>query len=112
MGGEGVSVEVEVVEARVAQGAQGVEEVGDRGLAEAIGLGRGLAVAPVADGPDGPRRRLDPALETAWLQIAATWPGRRGRTFVRFRAIVPVAGDFHPLGYLPWIAVGRVWGAR
>lgn len=58
----------------------------------------------------GEGRDLEPALDDAWGEIAATWPLRRGGFFLRFRAIVPVASEFHVLGYLPWVAVGRSWG--
>ncbi|MBX2799743.1 MAG: hypothetical protein KTR31_18840 [Myxococcales bacterium] len=74
--------------------------------------GAGVALVPVQATPDGPQRQLDPALETVWAEIAATWPGEGGRTVVRLRLIVPVAGDFHPLGYVPWLTIGRIWGVR
>jgi hypothetical protein len=56
------------------------------------------------------QRVLRPALDSAWGEVAASWPRPKGAFFVRLRAIVPVATEFHVLGYLPWVAVGRTWG--
>jgi hypothetical protein len=58
------------------------------------------------------RRALRPALDSVWAEVAASWPRDNGAFYVRLRAIVPVATEFHVLGYLPWVAVGRTWSAR
>ncbi len=75
-------------------------------------LGSGIRLLRSEETPDGARRRASPAIETVWGELAATWPSERGRTFVRVRAIVPVAGGVHPLGFFPWIGIGRTWGVR
>jgi len=75
-------------------------------------LASGLRLVRSEPTPDGARRRASPAVETVWGELAATWPGEGGRTFVRVRAIVPVAGGVHPLGFVPWVAIGRTWGVR
>jgi hypothetical protein len=58
------------------------------------------------------RRVLRPALDSVWAEVAASWPRPNGAFYVRLRAIVPVATEFHVLGYLPWVAVGRTWSVR
>ena len=86
------------------------------GSGVALGYGAGVEVGVVrivaGTGNDPARRVLRPAVDNAWAQIAASWPRRRGRFFVRVRAIVPVATEFHLLGYLPHVAFGRSWGIR
>jgi hypothetical protein len=74
--------------------------------------GAEVGVVRVAQGPDHVVRRVDPALDIAWAEVAARWPRDNGDLYVRFRAIVPVAAEFHVLGYLPWVAVGRTWSTR
>jgi hypothetical protein len=62
---------------------------------------------------DGRAARIgQPRFDTLWAELAASWPREHGAFFVRVRAILPVQAEFHVLGYLPWIAVGRSWRVR
>jgi hypothetical protein len=83
-----------------------------RGMVVGWSGGFELGVIRTVRGPAGSRRAIDPALDTVWGEVAATWPREQGAVFVRFRAIVPVARQFHVLGYLPHVAVGRSWSVR
>lgn len=43
------------------------------------------------------------------IEIASEWGGDGGTTYLRFRAVVPIAADFHVIGFLPGVVVGRSW---
>ena len=72
--------------------------------------GAAVGIVRLEQGPDTVVRRVRPAVDDVWAELAASWPREQGAFFVRFRAIVPVSEPFHVLGYLPWVAVGRSWG--
>ena len=73
--------------------------------------GAALRTLAVVETPGGTLRRAwQPAVDEVWAEVAAEWPGDRGNTTLRFRAIVPVATELHVLGYLPVVALGRTWG--
>ena len=48
-------------------------------------------------------------LDHLTFEIGAEWAGDGGTTFLRVRAVVPIAAELHPLGYFPWIVIGRAW---
>jgi hypothetical protein len=49
------------------------------------------------------------SLDHATIDIGVEWPGHGGNTYLRFRAVIPIAADFPVVGYLPWIVIGRAW---
>lgn len=52
----------------------------------------------------------DVTLHTAHLDVTVEWAARSpGTWWLQVRALVPVQADFHLLGYLPMITVGRSW---
>ena len=57
-------------------------------------------------------REVAPNLDHLWGEVAASWPREHGAFYVRVRALIPIASEFHLLGYVPWIAVGRSWGVH
>jgi hypothetical protein len=57
-------------------------------------------------------REGDLAVEHAHAEFGAEWPRRSGVLFVRLRAVVPIQSDLRPLGYLPWVVIGRSWSFR
>lgn len=85
----------------------------DSGVSLGWAAGAEVGVLRLVEDPDGTSRRaLQPALDHAWGEVVASFPRTRGGLFVRFRAVVPIASEFHVLGYLPWVAVGRHWGVE
>jgi hypothetical protein len=83
----------------------------DAGVSVGGSLGAEVGTWRLVEDPDGGAvRALRPALDHVWGEVVASWPRERGGLFVRVRAVVPVAADFHVLGYLPVVAVGRHWG--
>lgn len=79
-----------------------------------LGWAAGAEIGVVRTVPDDDRSRraARPGFDTLWGEVAASWPREHGAFFVRVRTILPVQADFHVLGYLPWIAVGRSWRVR
>ncbi len=73
-------------------------------------VGAEVGLLRVRPTPDGAARAFDPALDHLWAEVAASWPRERGALYMRLRAVVPVAVDFHVLGYLPTVTIGRSWG--
>lgn len=71
--------------------------------------GAEIGVVRTEEGAELVERNVRPNLDHLWGEVAASWPREHGAFFVRVRAIVPIATEFHVLGYLPWIAVGRSW---
>ena len=74
--------------------------------------GAEIAVVRTVRQDDRPIRTVRPRFDTLWAEVAASWPREHGAFFVRVRAILPVQSEFHVLGYLPWVAVGRSWRVR
>lgn len=80
------------------------------GVDLAAGLGFEVGLVRLEDTLDGgAARSLRPALDDVWVEVAASWPKRHGSLYVRGRVLVPVATEFHVLGYVPVIAIGRSW---
>ena len=52
--------------------------------------------------PEGPMHR-------ARAEVSAEWPRRRGALFVRLRLVIPIDAGWSPIGYFPWISIGRSW---
>jgi len=74
--------------------------------------GSSVGLLTLEEEADVVRRSASLSVETLHAEVGAIWPGDRGRTVIRIRAIVPISADLHLLGYIPWVGIGRVWGLK
>jgi hypothetical protein len=82
------------------------------GVHLSLSLGATVRVVRIAERLGTLDRAGDLAVEHAHAEFGAEWPRRGGVLFVRLRAVVPIQSDLRPLGYLPWVVIGRSWSFR